>query len=144
METTYNIHYDEEHDVQWEMCIWSKSVNPMYRRKRRGGGELCSLKSIATWFRRVQEYPGGYAIFRNMAAACCAGAEFDTWYEKARSAVDALESGRLSGETSCRECWRQGGVRVACNRKRYHAGVCEGVPPPMKRQRTACGGRDVW
>ena len=71
-------HY-EEHDEQFGLCIWGKSINRGYKRK----SPSASLKTagfFSIWYDRISTYPGGPELFRSIAANVGEGEAFDHFY----------------------------------------------------------------
>ena len=98
------IAFNEAHDLQWQCCLFVKSVNIAYCRKA-PAATLRDAEYFAMWHERIVTYPGGRKLFRSIAANVGLGDQFDTFLSQCLELRRQIRAGKLRSDCSCRRCW---------------------------------------
>lgn len=94
--------------LQWCLCLLHKVLNSGY--KRSYGFRYLTADQLAEWARRVDAYPSGLRMFQQIAHTAHRKDEWAVFLEACKKLQDAISTGRLKGQNSCRACWRKLGV----------------------------------
>jgi hypothetical protein len=120
LQVAHDISFQEAHELQWTLCIFSKSLNPAYRRLPRSDS-LKPASFFAAWEDRFSSYVGKHMLFETHAEGMGLEDEFRDFAASCRKLSRLIASGDIAKDCACRRCWHEHDAMVLSDSNKSHA-----------------------